>query len=89
MILKGRYTGTVNGYDVKKGWGHITVDGEKDHAFIHYKEILTLTDTGTKKLQTGQKVEFDLYRREKGLLATQLSIVGHLFDEGGDLSGNN
>ena len=42
MILIGKFTGVVVGYDVKKCFGFIKIDNYPpgDQAFIHQKEIL-------------------------------------------------
>jgi len=85
----GKFEGQVSEYDVKKGFGFITVNDQaiKDDAFVHYKEILT-TKNGFKKLLAGQKVELELYRCETGLRACQVVIIGNVFDSEGDISGN-
>eukprot|EP01084_Bolivina_argentea_P100317 180140_1 len=49
-------------YDVKKGFGFISADGNDD-IFVHYSEIKA---NGFKKLEIGQRVEFEIVTTIKG-----------------------
>ena len=57
-------------------------------AFIYYKDIEPEKD-GFKKLIQGQITEFTAYRGPKGLTAKNLKIIGEVFDDEGEVSGNN
>jgi CspA family cold shock protein len=55
--------GTVKWFDAKKGYGFVVspeVDGD---IFIHYTKIQM---EGFKKLETGEKVDFDLITSPEG-----------------------
>jgi CspA family cold shock protein len=66
-------TGTVKWFDEKKGYGFIAPeDGEKD-IFVHHSQI---AGDGFKTLQEGAKVEFETKEGQKGLEATNVTVVG-------------
>jgi CspA family cold shock protein len=69
--MSERVTGTVKWFDVKKGFGFLTREGEKD-VFVHYSAI---QGDGYKKLEDGQPVEFVLVEGSKGLEASDLTVV--------------
>ena len=69
--MSERVTGTVKWFDVKKGFGFLTREGEKD-VFVHYSAI---QGDGYKKLEDGQAVEFSLVEGSKGLEAADLTII--------------
>lgn len=61
-----RTTGTVKWFNDEKGFGFITPeDGSKD-CFVHHSAI---QGNGFKSLSEGQRVEFDVVSRDKGLAA--------------------
>lgn len=61
-----RTTGTVKWFNDEKGFGFITPeDGSKD-CFVHHSAI---QGSGFKSLSEGQRVEFDVVSRDKGLAA--------------------
>lgn len=96
----GKFRGTVTKYNVERKFGFIRVEEElvnqefaklttwKDDAMIHWTEIEPNVDS-FKKLLTGQEVEFELYRRDKGLVAKNLSVLGVRLDDQGDINYNN
>lgn len=57
--------GKVKWFNDEKGFGFINVDGYDD-IFVHYSEIQF---DGYKTLDSGQSVEFDLIKTNKGLAA--------------------
>ena len=61
--------GTVKWFNSQKGFGFIEVEGEED-VFVHYKSIIG--DSSRKDLQEGQKVQFDVEKGPKGLLAVNV-----------------
>ena len=65
-------SGIVKWYDVKKGFGFITPDGEGEKdIYVHYSEI-----RGDKKfLVEGQRVEYEIKQGAKGLQASNVKVV--------------
>ena len=63
--------GTVKWFNTSKGYGFIQRDSGGD-VFVHYKSI---SSDGYKKLNEGDKVEFDVAETEKGLQATNVTIL--------------
>ena len=49
-------TGTVKFFNAEKGYGFISLEGQKD-VFVHYSNI---QGDGYKTLEEGQAVEFDV-----------------------------
>ncbi|GAB4374851.1 MAG: hypothetical protein Kow0042_19800 [Calditrichia bacterium] len=66
-----RETGTVKWFDRKKGFGFITREGQED-VFVHYSAII---GEGFKTLEQGDKVEFTVAQRDKGLQAQDVAIL--------------
>ena len=66
-----RESGTVKWFNVAKGFGFITRDCGDD-VFVHYRAI---RGKGHKTLSEGQRVEFVVVDREKGLQAEEVSII--------------
>lgn len=54
--------GTVKWFNAEKGFGFISVEGEKD-VFVHFSAIQS---EGYKSLEEGQNVEFDVVEGAKG-----------------------
>ena len=61
----GRETGTVKWFNVSKGFGFITRD-LGDDVFVHYRAI---RGEGHRTLSEGQRVEFIIVEKDKGLQA--------------------
>ena len=55
--------GTVKWFDAKKGFGFVVADDVEGDVFVHYTKIQT---EGFKKLETGEKVTFDLIHSPEG-----------------------
>ena len=54
--------GTVKWFNDKKGFGFITIEGNKE-VFVHYSNI---GGSGRKTLEDGQKVTLEVTEGEKG-----------------------
>jgi CspA family cold shock protein len=67
----GRETGTVKWFNTSKGFGFITRDSGSD-VFVHFRSIL---GDGHRVLQEGQRVEYTVAKREKGLQAEEVAIL--------------
>lgn len=63
--------GTVKWFNEKKGYGFITDEAGKD-VFVHFSG---LNMEGFKTLKDGQTVEFDVSEGDKGLQATNVTVV--------------
>lgn len=70
-------TGTVKWFNAEKGFGFITVDGDDNSApldvFVHYKSI---SMTGFRTLEEGQRVEFEVAPGAKGPQAEDVRVHG-------------
>ena len=60
--------GTVKWFNAEKGYGFITNDAGGD-VFVHFSAIQT---DGFKKLEEGQRVEFEIVEGEKGPQSTNV-----------------
>ncbi|MBO5560786.1 MAG: cold-shock protein [Firmicutes bacterium] len=60
--------GIVKWFNADKGYGFLSVEGEKD-VFVHFSAI---NSEGYKTLEEGQKVEFDLVDGPKGPMAANV-----------------
>ncbi len=65
-------TGIVKWFSAEKGFGFIARENGED-LFVHFSEIKM---DGYKKLDEGQKVEFETAQGKKGLNAINVVIVG-------------
>jgi superfamily II DNA/RNA helicase len=63
--------GTVKFFDVKKGYGFIARDGHDD-VFVHTSAVVS---SGLRRLETGQKVTFDLEPGRNGHEAANLRLL--------------
>ena len=63
--------GKVKWFNAKKGYGFISIDGDKD-IFVHYNEIV---GDGFKSLDEGENVEFEITEGPKGALAKKVVKV--------------
>lgn len=54
--------GFVKWFDIRKGYGFISIEGQEDDIFVHFSNIEM---EGFKKLEMGDTVEFDLKNSEK------------------------
>ncbi len=64
--------GTVKWFDDKKGYGFIEPDEAGEDVFVHYSAV---TMDGFKTLQEGQRVSYEVLPSDKGLKATNVSVV--------------
>ncbi|MFI4911318.1 MAG: cold-shock protein [Sedimentisphaeraceae bacterium JB056] len=64
-------TGEVIWFDKTKGYGFIAVEGSQD-VFVHHS---TISSDVAKSLKTGVKVSFDVKKGEKGLTASEVSVI--------------
>ena len=68
MIIKG----TVNWFDSEKGYGFIEAETREEDVFVHVSDI---EERGSKDLEEGQEVEFEVEETEKGLQAVNVVKV--------------
>ena len=59
--MAAREQGTVKWFNNARGYGFITQGENSDDIFVHYRNI---RGEGYKSLAEGQKVEFDLNKRQ-------------------------
>lgn len=69
-----RETGTVKWFNTSKGFGFIACDQGED-VFIHHRAI---RGEGHKTLEEGQRVEFVVMQREKGLQAEDVILISSM-----------
>ena len=62
-------SGTVKWFNDAKGFGFITMDDGRD-VFVHHTQI---QGDGFKTLKEDEKVTFDLYETDKGLVGKNVS----------------
>jgi cold shock protein len=56
---------------LRKGYGFIAPESGED-VFVHYSAI---TDSGSRTLEDGQRVEFDIVQGRKGLEAANVRSI--------------
>jgi CspA family cold shock protein len=71
LLLMAREKGTVKWFNNSKGFGFIQRDSGED-VFVHFKSI---SATGYKTLEEGQRVEFTVTQGQKGLQAEEVTVV--------------
>ena len=76
-IVKGRKmaereTGTVKWFNGSKGYGFIEREEGAD-VFVHFSAI---RGDGFRNLEEGQRVEFNVEQGQKGLQATDVTVLG-------------
>ena len=70
--MSERVTGTVKWFNGSKGFGFIEQEEGSD-VFVHFSEI---RGEGFRNLEEGQNVEFTVQQGQKGLQATDVSVIG-------------
>ena len=70
--MSERVSGTVKWFNGGKGYGFITQEKGPD-VFVHFSEI---QGAGFRNLEEGQSVEFSIQQGQKGLQATNVTVVG-------------
>lgn len=64
--------GKVKWFNNTKGFGFIVPDGSDDDVFAHFSQIKM---EGFKTLKTGQLVEFELIKSDKGFQAQNIHSI--------------
>jgi CspA family cold shock protein len=67
-----RIRGTVKWFSAEKGYGFVTQDNGGQDVFVHFSAIQS---TGYRKLEAGEKVEFELVEGPKGQQASAVTVV--------------
>lgn len=67
MIMQGR----VKWFNAEKGFGFISVEGEKD-VFVHFSAIQS---EGYRSLEEGQEVQFEIVDGDKGPQAANVTRI--------------
>ena len=70
--MSERTTGTVKWFNGSKGYGFIEREEGAD-VFVHFSAI---QGTGFRNLEEGQSVEFNVEQGQKGLQATNVTVLG-------------
>jgi len=65
--------GTVKWFNAEKGYGFITPDGGEKDVFVHFSAI---DQRGYRKLEDGDRVEFDRVDGERGPAAKDVRVIG-------------
>lgn len=69
-----RNRGTVKWFSAEKGYGFITPDDGAD-VFVHYSAI---QESGYRKLEAGDMVEFEITEGQKGKQASEVVRVNRV-----------
>jgi CspA family cold shock protein len=70
--MSERTTGTVKWFNGSKGYGFIEREEGAD-VFVHFSAI---QGDGFRNLEEGQNVEFNVEQGQKGLQATNVTVLG-------------
>ena len=70
--MSERETGTVKWFNGSKGYGFIEREEGPD-VFVHFSAI---RGEGFRNLEEGQSVEFDVQQGQKGLQASDVTVIG-------------
>jgi CspA family cold shock protein len=70
--MSERTTGTVKWFNGSKGYGFIEREDGAD-VFVHFSAI---QGDGFRNLEEGQNVEFNVEQGQKGLQATNVTVLG-------------
>ena len=65
-------TGTVKWFNADKGFGFIAPEDGSDDVFAHFSGI---NSSGFRSLNEGDKVEFEVQQGDRGLQATNISVI--------------
>ena len=65
-------TGTVKWFNSEKGYGFISQDDGGPDVFVHFSAI---SGNGYRNLEENQKVEFETTQGQKGLQATNVTVL--------------
>ena len=65
-------TGTVKWFNAEKGFGFIAPEDGSDDVFAHFSGI---NSDGYRSLDEGAKVEFDVTNGDRGLQATNITVL--------------
>ena len=66
-----RETGAVKWFSAEKGYGFIVRD-RGDDIFVHHSQI---AQSGYRRLQEGQRVEYSVVQSDKGLQAQEVRVI--------------
>lgn len=64
--MVNEHDGTVKWFNVEKGYGFITPDDASPDVFVHHTAI---AQTGFRRLEEGQKVEYTATEGDRGMVA--------------------
>ena len=70
--MSERESGTVKWFNGSKGYGFIERENGPD-VFVHFSAI---RGEGFRNLEEGQRVEFNVEQGQKGLQATDVTVLG-------------
>ena len=71
-------TGTVKWFNDEKGYGFVQQDGVSEDIFVHHTAIKM---EGFRTLITGDVVEFEINRDEKGMKAVNVTRTGQVVED--------
>ena len=70
--MSARQTGTVKWFNAEKGYGFIAPDDASQDVFVHHTGI---AQTGFRKLDEGQQVEYLVSVSDRGLVAEKVTAL--------------